>query len=211
MIGLRVTVPVASFRKGLAREFLETEPLPPPATVYGFLLALVGEVDRWRHERCRICPVLINRPERSVILRTLWRVKDNRLGASENARPDYQQILSPVHLVIWLDSHEEKDVLPLEQRVRNALADPTSIDRFGGLSLGESTHLVDEVNLFDNDETKSGRAFLLSPHGRLTLPVWVDHVGSKGTRYATGELTEGPLVPPALQLMPQILGEDRPP
>ena len=34
MIGLYVTVPVACFRRGLAREYLETErlPLPRPAT-----------------------------------------------------------------------------------------------------------------------------------------------------------------------------------
>jgi CRISPR-associated protein Cas5t len=33
-----------------------------------------------------------------------------------------------------------------------------------------------------------GRAFLLAERGRLTLPVWVDHVGSAGTRYVTGDL-----------------------
>ena len=30
MLGVYVTVPVACFRKGLAREYLETEPIPPP-------------------------------------------------------------------------------------------------------------------------------------------------------------------------------------
>jgi CRISPR-associated protein Cas5t len=29
---------------------------------------------------------------------------------------------------------------------------------------------------------------LLAERGRLTLPVWVDHVGSVGTRYVTGNL-----------------------
>ena len=48
MIGLKVTVPVACFRKGFAREFWETEELPPPATCYGFLLSFVGETDRRR-------------------------------------------------------------------------------------------------------------------------------------------------------------------
>ena len=43
MLGLKVTVPVACFRKGFAREFWETEELPPPATCYGFLLSLVGK------------------------------------------------------------------------------------------------------------------------------------------------------------------------
>ncbi len=46
MIGVYVSVPVACFRKGFAREYLETEVLPPPATCYGFLLSLVGETER---------------------------------------------------------------------------------------------------------------------------------------------------------------------
>ena len=54
MLGIYVTVPVACFRKGLAREYLETEPLPPPATCYGFLLSLVGESSRLRHVGVRV-------------------------------------------------------------------------------------------------------------------------------------------------------------
>ena len=107
MLGLHVTVPVACFRKGLAREYLETEPLPPPATCYGFLLSLVGETKRQRHIGCRVAPVLVNRPEQSVVLRTVWRVKKIPLGSSGNTRPDYQQLLAPVELVIWLDSTDE--------------------------------------------------------------------------------------------------------
>ena len=41
MLGIYVTVPIASFRKGFAQEYLETEQIPPPATCYGFLLSLV--------------------------------------------------------------------------------------------------------------------------------------------------------------------------
>ena len=51
MLGIYVSVPVACFRKGLAREYLETEPIPPPSTCYGFLLSLVGETSRLRHEK----------------------------------------------------------------------------------------------------------------------------------------------------------------
>ena len=56
MLALKVSVPVACFRKGFAREFWETEELPPPATCYGFLLSLVGERDRRRHVGVRVCP-----------------------------------------------------------------------------------------------------------------------------------------------------------
>lgn len=204
MIGLWVRVPIACFRRGQAREFIETDPIPPPATVYGFLLSLIGEVDRHRHKGCRICPVLLNKPERSVVLRTMWRVKEKNLGAGENSRPDYQQLLSPVELVIWLDSSEEPNDHSLEHRVKTALINPSMIDRFGGLSLGESTHMVDEVKLFDGDSTLNGKAFLLADKGRMTLPVWVDHVGSAGTQYVIGNMESCPLTPPQLSRMPSI-------
>src|SRR3954470_18482479 len=136
MLGLYVSVPVACFRKGLAREYLETEPLPPPSSCYGFLLSLVGETQRIRHIGCRVAPVLVNRPEQSVVLRTVWRVKKTPLGSPGNTRPDYQQLLSPVELVVWLDSSRECAEAPtLENRVQQALSEPARIDRFGGLSL----------------------------------------------------------------------------
>src|SRR5262249_51554530 len=139
MLGIRVTVPIACFRKGLAREYLETEPLPPPSTCYGFLLSLVGERQRLRHAGCRIAPVLINRPQRSVVLRTVWRVKNPLLGSPGNPRPDFQQLLAHVELVFWLDSAGETNQgPPLEERVQAALTNPAGTDRFGGLSLGES-------------------------------------------------------------------------
>jgi CRISPR-associated protein Cas5t len=134
----------------MAREYLETEEIPPPSTCYGFLLALVGEIDRRRHVGCRVTAALIGRPELSVVLRTVWRVKNRPLGASGNTRPDYQQLLSGIELVVWLDSAgEPPSDSTLESRVTDAL-DPArrgAIHRFGGLSLGESTHLVDSVSL----------------------------------------------------------------
>jgi CRISPR-associated protein Cas5t len=199
MLGVRVTVPIACFRKGLAREYLETEQLPPPSTCYGFLLSLVGEAQRTRHVGCRVAPVLMNQPERSVVLRTVWRVKKKPLGSPGNTRPDYQQLLSPVEVVIWLDSGEERHAGPtLEDRTREAFVNPGKVQRFGGLCLGESTHLVDEVQPLEKylqsghcrmrGPQPRGRAFLLAEKGRLTLPVWVDHVGSAGTRYVAGDL-----------------------
>ncbi len=209
MLGIYVTVPIACFRKGLAREYLETEALPPPATCYGFLLSLVGETDRRKHIGVRVAPVLLNKPPTSVVLRTVWRVKKMPLGSSGNTRPDYQQLLSEVQLVIWLDSTEESGD-KLEDRVRNALTNPASVSRFGGLSLGESTHMVDEVCFIDrvqNRLPKEGRAFLTAPKGRLTLPVWVDHVGSARTRYAVGNLEQLPILPPSMDRMPRISPE----
>jgi CRISPR-associated protein Cas5t len=222
MLALHVTVPIACFRKGLAREYLETEAVPPPATCYGFLLSLVGEADRHRHVGCRVTPGLIGRTNTSVVLRTVWRVKDRGTpqGSGTNARPDYQQLLtgdSPNHpfveLVVWLDSAGDQSAdQRLEDRVRAAL-DPArrhAVSRFGGLSFGESTHMVDSVSLLD--QARSQRmgdrplsVFEVRPNGRLTLPVWVDHVGSRGTRYATGTLTpRGWADPPPIDSLPVI-------
>jgi CRISPR-associated protein Cas5t len=209
MIGLYVTVPIACFRKGHAREFLETEAIPPPSTCYGFLLAMVGETDRTKHLGCRVTVGRFGDPDVSVVLRTVWRVKSKPLGSSGNTRPDYQQLLTDVRLVIWLDSADETGTGPrLEDRIRAAISDPTQVSRFGGLSLGESTHLVDQVSLLDPDSPPSAddfSAFLLSESGRMTLPVWVDHVGSAGTRYAIGNFGPAPLQDPVRQSIPQIL------
>lgn len=210
MIGVYVTVPIACFRRGQAREYLETEELPPPATCYGFLLSLVGETNRRRHIGCRVAPVLLTKPELSVVLRTVWRVKKTPLGSSGNTRPDYQQLLSQVELLIWLDASGERgDANRLEQRVAMVLREPALVSRFGGLSLGESTHLVDVVSLFEGRlaerlSERRGRAFLRAERGRLTLPVWVDHVGSAHTRYATGDLEDSSLLPPPVERMPAI-------
>ncbi len=217
MIGVYVTVPVACFRKGLAREYLETEPLPPPSTCYGFLLSLVGETDRYRHIGCRIAPVLIGSPARSTILRTVWRTKSHTQGKGADKRPQYmgdgnnrtpaqQELLTGVQLVLWLNSSgEELAGSSLEQRVENALTHPELLVRFGGLSLGESTHLVDEVKLFPGSAGKTGAIFVCSERGRLTLPVWVDHVGSEGTRYVTGDLKTVSLTSPDRMQLPQIV------
>lgn len=204
MIGIYVTVPVACFRKGLAREFLETEALPPPATCYGFLLSLVGETDRRRHIGACVSPALLGSEGPSVVLRTVWRVKKQPLGSLGNTRPDYQQLLTHVRLVIWLDSAAETAPPSLEDRVRTALASPSTVTRFGGLSLGESTHLVDEVRLVRDGDNAEARTFLRRPQGRITLPVWVDHVGSADTRYETGDLVTGLLAPPTAAEMPTI-------
>jgi CRISPR-associated protein Cas5t len=214
MMGIYVSVPIACFRRGHAREYWETHPVPPPATCYGFLLSLAGETDRDRHIGCRIVPVLIGMPPRSVVLRTLWRVKNrqNPPGAGDNKTPGQQELLTQVELVIWLESRDERAAADrLEERVEQAVSAPGSIDRFGGLSLGESTHLVNEVWRWRGDTERrnrvreaEGTAFLLHERGTVTLPVWVDHVGSAGTRYVTGNLVTGPLVAPPTEQMPKI-------
>jgi CRISPR-associated protein Cas5t len=207
MLGLYVSVPVACFRKGFAREYLETEILPPPATCYGFLLSLIGETDRTRHIGCRLAPVIIEEPQKSLVLRTVWRIKSRKLlmGDGNNRMLAQQELLSGIKLILWLDSSEEQNEPPtLEERTTEALQYPERVERFGGLSLGESTHLVDEVKHFVGDPEQKGQVFLLADRGQLTLSVWVDHVGSTNTRYVTGELVSIPLTTPDPIRWPKI-------
>ena len=85
---LFVSVPVAGFRVAQAREYWETYPTPPPSTVYGMLLSLVGESDRLAHQGAEIGLAVVSKPEISVVLRTLWRVKKKQIvpGLGENER-----------------------------------------------------------------------------------------------------------------------------
>lgn len=216
MLPLFVSVPIASFRPGAAREFWETHPLPPPSTVYGFLLSFVGEPDRNRHIGVRCTAGLLNTPDRSTVLRKLWRIKElggknnATQGAGANVRPDYQHLLTGIRLIVLVDSADEiNDDERLEQRLRSAL-DPHirhQVDRFGGVSLGESTHLVDEVSIVDDiEKLEHARmdVYLNDLQGNLTLPVWVDHVGRSGTRYVTGRIQPLEKTLPQPSLIPQI-------
>lgn len=211
MIALELSVPIACWRKGRAREFLESEALPPPATCYGALLSLVGEWDRERHRGCRVSAGLLNSPATSVVLRSLWQIKTLKSpqGVGQNAGPDLQQLVLDARLVLWCDSSEEPgEGERLEERVGRALREPWAVERSGGWSLGESTHLINDVRLLPYGRPPEGcDAFLIAPEGDTTLPVWVDHVGSRGTHYAVGRLTRLDEAPRP-ELLPRIPTEE---
>lgn len=204
MIGLRLSVPIACWRRGLAREYLETEPIPPPATCYGALLSLVGEIERERHQGCRVTGGVIGKSNKSTVLRTLWRIKDTSTpqGRGENARPDFQELNVGVQVVIWCDSSEEPDQQQtLEKRVRATLKDFSSVTRFGGWSLGESTHLINDCwPLPETAIPPDCHVFVVDNSGDTTLPVWVDHVGTAATRYSVGRIVILPSAPAAADL-----------
>lgn len=190
-IGLYVSVPVACFRVPRAVEYFETFPVPPPATVYGMLLSMCGEVNRRVHEGAQVAIALLAEPSYSAVLRMMWRVKTNKrgLGLGNNRSPDYQELLTGVQLAVWIRTGptEGADV-PLASRVRTALAMPDQIYRFGGLSLGESTHLVDEIKEL-GDRVIKGRLLTAEDEGDLSLPIWPDHVGSN-TRWGQYRLSD---------------------
>lgn len=185
-ICLRVSVPFCSLRKPYSRQFLETERLTPPATVYGFLLSLVGEEDRNTHVGAKLALALLKRPSVSILLRTKWRVKTRRsgLGLGSNRAPDYQEVLNDLDFVVWIADG------PLSGLIETAINDPSRINRFGGLSFGESRDMVNDVNICGNLERK-GYWLTRDPEGHYPLPIWVDHVGSNKTRWGQFALQEG--------------------
>lgn len=190
MIQLRVEVPYASFRKSFARSYAETYPLPPPATIYGMLLSLVGERFRAAHEGVRIALAFQSRPRVATTLRKLSRYKygvASKQSTLGNA-PDFVETLCGIVFLCWVDSlQEERATDRLEERLVQALEAPESIERYGLVSLGMSDDLVDDVRLSD---ASSDNWLRLRPeaNGSMELPVWVAHVGALGTRWQRYEL-----------------------
>lgn len=195
---LFVSAPICGFRVAQARSYWETYLFPPPSTVYGMLLSLIGEPNRLRCEGAEIAVALLWphwQPIPSVVLRTMWRFKGSSIpGQTEkgNTTPDYQELLTHIRLSVWVRPGEREREKPLSERLRGALANPETITRYGGLSLGESTHLVDEVRPWcesDADECSLGWLLVKADAdgeqalANLSLPIWPDHVGSKGTRW----------------------------
>lgn len=194
VVSLYVHVPVASFRVSMAREYFESYPCPPPSTVYGMLLSLVGETNRHRHEGTEIAVALLSQPEWSTVLRTVWRVKDGKHppGLGNNRRPDYQELLTDLRVAVWVkNGMAEEGTESLASRVSMSLARPADIMRYGGLSLGESTHLIDELRHLRPSDGATGHFLMADDSGNLALPIWPDHVGSASRwgQYRFGDMT----------------------
>ena len=212
VITLRVEVPYASFRKSYARSFAETYPLPPPATVYGMLLSLVGERFRLRHVGVRLAFAYKRVPLIATTLRKLSRYKYGVPGkqATLGNAPDFVETLCGIDFLCWVDSSGEHGTDPtLEQRISTALTAPESIERYGVLCLGLSDDAVNDVCLC---ETVEGEWYRLMPHnmGVMELPVWVDHVGAARTRWQRYDLeTQATTVTvPTLEQWTEIMAPD---
>ena len=194
---LRVHVPIACFRDPFSREYLRTYPIAPLATVYGFLLSMVGEIDRLQHRSAELFVGRLRESPVSRVLRTTYRWKVNDITSGKNRSPDWQELLSDVRLVVGVRDGRAEPLAEergtLRTRVEEAFDHPERIDRFGGLSLGESTHLIDGVWRWRNRPIEEGEALeLLRPDtsGTHTLPIWPNHVGASGTRWGTFSLDE---------------------
>lgn len=195
---LYLECPCTSFPRSFARDYKETYRYPPPSTIYGFLLSLVGEVDLAAHLGVKLALGLIgDEPPISRIVRKQRHHKfsRDRLGtypASKFSKPNHHELLTDLQVAVQIDSSEEPASVTLEERVAIALSSPEQITRFGGLSLGESWALVNGVRLYrETDGTI--RWLVVDNRGLISLPIWIDRNSGQGTfcRFTLGDLFEG--------------------
>ncbi|KUO96026.1 CRISPR-associated protein Cas5 [Ferroacidibacillus organovorans] len=190
---IRVSAPISSFTVPFAREFAESYPFPPPATVYGILLSYIGEVNRRRFMGAEIAIALIGQTLPSVVIRKMRRVKKPDLNDPSNSKPDFQTLLTGLKFLVGVRRRTSGQT-GLWEKVNDAYLHPDTVYRFGGLSCGESHNLIDEFSVLDWDDARKLMArdevMLLSPseRGEWSVPVWVDHVGSEGTVWARASL-----------------------
>lgn len=157
---LYLDCPCTSFPRSFARDYKETYRYPPPSTVYGLLLSLVGEVDMAAHLGVRLAIGIIGAdPPISRILRKQRHHKFSRqhkgtYPSKDFSKPNYHELLTDVRMVVRIDSNEEVDnvKVKLTERVAIALSSPEEIIRFGGLSLGESCALVNGIRAYRQDD-----------------------------------------------------------
>lgn len=190
-IPLYVHVPCATFRASRSREYGKTYPVPPPSTVYGMLLSLVGETDSQRHCGVKLAIAMLSQPQKSRVLRKLRRFKEKDYAHKRNTTVEHQEILTDIRFIVWVES-SQKEVKPtLVERIEKAKSNTAAVKRFGCLYLGESNDLVNSVRLASEHHLSQLKQWLVQDNtGRITLPYWVDHVGSRGTRWQRYSLEE---------------------
>jgi CRISPR-associated protein Cas5/DevS len=157
------------------------------------LLSLLGvpREDKGRYRGAEMALAVAEVPgysQRSRVFRKLRRGSD-----LEDTRPDYQDLLLDLTLWIWLRRGADAADPPLCDSVLAALKDYHSIThREGGLSLGESSYLVDVI-CFDPHPPERLCFLQRDTQGFYTLPTWVDHVVRGNTvldRFRVAELVE---------------------
>ncbi len=179
MIFLEISAPFASFKHSYSREYAGSYCYPPPSTIYGLLLSLVGETNMQFHRGVKIAIALASKPQSSIVMRTMRRLKNADLNSPSNSKPDFQEILSGIKIIVGVDSSE--DINNLESRITQAITNPETIERFGGLSLGESRDLIDDLQIIKKPSA-SLQWLTKNTKGKIKLPLIVDYLGSKNTK-----------------------------
>lgn len=190
-IALYVHVPCATFRTSRSREYGKTYPVPPPSTVYGMLLSLIGETNSRRHCGVKLAIAMLSQPQKSRVLKKMRRFKATSLEDPKNTTVEHQEILTDIRFIVWVESSQEEAKPTLVERIEKAKSDPAAVKRFGCLYLGESNDLVNSIKLASERHWSQPKKWLvIDNQGCMTLPYWVDHIGSRGTRWQRYSLEE---------------------
>ncbi|HIK54882.1 MAG TPA: CRISPR-associated protein Cas5 [Synechococcales cyanobacterium M55_K2018_004] len=182
---LYLDCPCTSFPRSFARDFKETYRYPPPSTVYGFLLSLVGEIDMDKHRGVRLAIGIIG--DDLPISRILRKQRHHKFSKThlgtyptgKFSKPNHHELLTDLQAVVRIDSSEEAGTVKLADRVAIALSTPAQITRFGGLSLGESWAMINGVRAYR--ETDGPIRWLIKDNrGLISLPIWIDRQTTQG-------------------------------
>jgi CRISPR-associated protein Cas5t len=202
---LYLECPCTSFPRSFARDFKETYQYPPPSTIYGMLLSLVGEVDLNAHIGVKIAIGIIG--EDSPISRIVRKQRHHKFSKThaqiyptrQFSKPNHQELLTDLKISIQIDSSDERATIKLTdspkgtlcERIAIALSTPSQITRFGGLSLGESWSLVNGIRTYRESDGKV-RWLVKDRRGLIGLPIWIDRVTTQGTfqRFSIGEFND---------------------
>ncbi len=194
---LYLDCPCTSFPRSFARDFKETYRYPPPSTIYGLLLSLVGEVDMLAHVGVKLAIGIIgNDPPISRIVRKQRHHKFDNGGAehkkrvqqygegiyptSQFSKPNHHELLTDIQIAIDVNSTEDTATVKLEERLAIAFSTPSQITRFGGLSLGESWAMVNGIRAY-RETDGSIRWLIKDNRGLIGLPVWINRETTQGT------------------------------
>lgn len=181
-----IECPYSSFPRSFARDYKETYLYPPPSTIYGFLLSLVGEENLTAHLGVRLAIGIIG--DQSPISRIVRKQRSHKFGknhlgtypTSQFSKPNFQELLTDIQVAIKIDSGNESAPIKLDERVAIALTTPEQITRFGGLSLGESWALINGIRSY---RPRDGQIkwLIKDNRGLIGLPVWIDRKTTQGT------------------------------
>jgi len=207
MTQLYIECPCTSFPRSFARDYKETYLYPPPSTIYGFLLSLVGEEDINTHLGVELAIGIIgDDPPISRIVRkqrhhkfAIGQEAKKRIAkygegiypTSNFSKPNHQELLTGLRIVVQVNSNEESASVKLTERISIALATPSQITRFGGLSLGESNGLVNGVRSYRESDGVI-RWLVKDKRGLIGLPIWINRTTGQGTfqRFSFGDFCQ---------------------
>ena len=158
LLTLKVDVLITGLRPMRALENQGNCPAPPPSTIYGMLLTLVGSErkDKNGFADLNIAVAIAENTNASLrrnqemvrMLRKFLHVAQSRRNADllADRRPENQELLLGLEFWLWIDDSRARH--PICGDLGNVL-DPArrgEIVRYGALCLGESSHLVNEVS-----------------------------------------------------------------